>query len=148
MLRGLSKLALDNKGRIAIPARYREYLRDLCGGRIVITIDPDRCLLIYPLSEWLEVEKSLVTLPSNDQRSRMLKRTLIGHAEECELDGQGRILISVPLREWASLNKRVVLTGQGNKFELWDESCWDSQREGWVEVARQLGDGEGVEVAF
>ncbi len=148
MLRGLSKLALDNKGRIAIPARYREYLRDLCGGRIVITIDPDRCLLIYPLSEWLEVEKSLVALPSNDQRSRMLKRTLIGHAEECELDGQGRILISVPLREWASLNKRVVLTGQGNKFELWDESCWDSQREGWVEVARQLGDGEGVEVAF
>ncbi len=148
MLRGLSKLALDNKGRIAIPARYREYLRDLCGGRIVITIDPDRCLLIYPLSEWLEVEKSLVALPSNDHRSRMLKRTLIGHAEECELDGQGRILISVPLREWANLNKRVVLTGQGNKFELWDESCWDSQREGWVEVARQLGDGEGVEVAF
>jgi len=148
LLRGLSKLALDTKGRVAIPARYREYLRDLCGGRIVVTIDPDRCLLIYPLSEWLEVEKNLVALPSNDQRSRVLKRTLIGHAEECELDGQGRILLSAPLRDWAGLTKRVVLTGQGNKFELWDESCWDAQREAWVEVTRQFGDSDGVEVAF
>jgi MraZ protein len=148
LLRGLSKLALDSKGRVAIPARYREYLRDLCGGRIVVTIDPDRCLLIYPLSDWLEVEKSLVALPSTDQRSRVLKRALIGHAEECELDGQGRILLSAPLREWAGLDKRVVLTGQGNKFELWDESCWDSQREDWVEVARQFGETDGVEVVF
>ena len=129
MLRGLSALALDSKGRVAIPARYREQLREACGGRLVVTVDLDRCLLIYPQPEWLDVEQRLVNLSSTKREARQLKRLLVGYAEECDMDGQGRILVSQPLRAFAGLDKRLVLVGQGNKFELWDEDRWNALSE-------------------
>jgi MraZ protein len=137
VLRGLSAVSLDAKGRLSIPSRYRERLRDLCDGRLVLTIDRERCLLIYPLPEWQEVERRLVALSSTNKKARSLKRLLLGHAEECELDGQGRFLVPVPLREFAGLDKRVMLVGQGNKFELWDEQAWQALREDL------LGDWDG-----
>lgn len=135
MFRGINPLALDSKGRMSIPAKHRERLKESCDGQLVVTIDPidrDRCLLIYPLPTWEEVEQKLVQLSSTNKRARALKRLLLGHAEECEMDGSGRILLSPPLREFAQLDKRVVLVGQGNKFELWDEQNWYRLRDQWL----------------
>lgn len=135
MFRGVSTLNLDSKGRLGIPTKYREALLRSCGGQMVATVDRDHCLLLYPLPEWEEIERKLVKLPSFNPQARRLQRLLIGHATECELDGAGRILLSPPLREFAGLNKGVVLIGQGNKFELWDQAAWDARRAEWLATA-------------
>lgn len=132
LFRGVTQLSLDAKGRMAMPAKYRDRLLSQCGGQLVITVDRDHCLLLYPLPEWEEIERKLVKLPSLNPAARRLQRLLIGHATECELDGAGRILLPPPLREFAKLDKRLVLIGQGNKFELWDEDAWSAKREDWL----------------
>lgn len=132
MFRGVNHLTLDSKGRLAIPARYRETLARHCDGQMVLTVDRDHCLLLYPLPDWEEIERKLVRLPSFNKQARRLQRLLIGHATECELDGNGRILLPPPLREFAALNKGVVLIGQGNKFEIWDEAAWSARRSEWL----------------
>lgn len=132
MFRGVNTINLDAKGRMAMPARYRDRLMEICEGQLVITVDRDHCLLLYPLPEWEEIERKLVRLPSLNKQARRLQRLLIGHATECELDSHGRILLPPPLREFARLDKRLVLIGQGNKFEIWDETAWNAQREIWL----------------
>ena len=115
-----------------MPTRYRERLATHCEGQLVVTVDRDHCLLLYPLPEWEEIERKLVRLPSLNKQARRLQRLLIGHATEVELDGNGRILLPPPLREFAELEKRIVLIGQGNKFELWDEVQWNEKRDVWL----------------
>ena len=137
MFRGVNALALDSKGRMAIPTRYREQLTRLCSGQMVLTVDRDHCLLLYPQPEWEEIERKIMKLSSFNKQTRKLQRLLVGHATECELDGNGRILLAPPLREFAGLNKDVVLIGQGNKFEIWDEVAWNARRAEWLE-----GDGK------
>lgn len=122
---------------MSFPSRYREKLMELCDGQIVVTVDPDRCLLVYPMPEWEQIEQKLIRLPSLKPQTRRLQRLLMGHATEVQLDGAGRILLSTPLREFASLDKKVVLTGQGNKFELWDEATWSARCERWLEEAAE-----------
>ncbi|MEJ2106976.1 MAG: division/cell wall cluster transcriptional repressor MraZ [Acidiferrobacteraceae bacterium] len=134
MYRGVSTINLDSKGRMAIPTRYRDGLLRQCEGHMVVTVDRDTCLLLYPLPEWEEIERKLVRLPSFNKQARRLQRLLIGHATECELDGNGRILLPPPLREFAGLDKAVVLIGQGNKFEVWDEARWASRRDEWMQA--------------
>lgn len=100
---------------------------------MVTTIDSiERCLLLYPLAEWSEIERKLVRLPSLDPAAQRLKRLLLGHASDCELDAAGRVLLAPPLREYAKLSKHVVMIGQGNKFEVWDEAIWNERREQWL----------------
>jgi MraZ protein len=145
MFRGVNTLNLDNKGRLAIPARYREALQQSANGsgHLVTTVNPvehDHCLLLYPLPEWEEIERKLVKLPTLNATTRRLQRLLIGHATELELDGNGRILLPPPLREFASLDKAVVLIGQGNKFEIWDEARWNARRAEWLSAAGQPGE--------
>ncbi|MDH5407142.1 MAG: division/cell wall cluster transcriptional repressor MraZ [Gammaproteobacteria bacterium] len=132
MFRGVNTLNLDAKGRMAMPSRYRERLQENCNGQLVVTVDRDHCLLLYPLPEWEEIERKLVRLPSLNKQARRLQRLLIGHATEVELDGHGRILLPPPLREFAELEKRIVLIGQGNKFELWNEDRWSDRRNQWL----------------
>ena len=139
MFRGVSTLTLDSKGRLAIPTKYRERLVEHCDGQMVLTVDRDHCLLLYPLPEWEEIERKLVKLPSFNAQARRLQRLLIGHATEVDLDGSGRILLSPELREFAGLDKTVVLIGQGNKFELWDQASWTARRAEWLAA----DDGEG-----
>ncbi|MFC1589086.1 division/cell wall cluster transcriptional repressor MraZ [Pseudomonadota bacterium] len=127
--RGINNLALDTKGRMAMPSRYRERLLEACGGRLVVTVDPDSCLLVYPLPEWEIIESKLVQLPSFNRRAKSIQRLLIGHATECDMDGQGRILLPTLLREYASLSKKIVMIGQGKKFEIWDEEAWNESQE-------------------
>jgi len=135
LFRGVTQINLDAKGRIAFPSRYRERLTALCDGNLIVTVDRDHCLLIYPLPEWEDIEQKLVRLPSLNPTARRLQRLLIGHATECPLDGNGRILLPGPLRSFAGLDKRTVLIGQGNKFELWDEDIWTSRRDEWLAEA-------------
>lgn len=133
IFRGINNLALDAKGRMAMPARYRERLMETCGGRLVVTVDRDRCLLVYPLHEWEIIESQLVNLPSLNKQARLLQRLLIGHATEVELDSQGRILLPTMLRDYAALDKKIVLIGQGKKFEIWDEQEWNDKQDAWLQ---------------
>ena len=133
MFRGVNKINLDAKGRLAVPTRYREQLREGCDAELVITVDTDRCLLIYPVNEWHEIERKLMKLPSYNKAARRLQRLLVGHATEVDMDAQGRVLLPPPLRQFAALDKHAVLIGQGNKFELWDEQSWNQQRDSWLE---------------
>jgi MraZ protein len=131
--RGASNLSLDAKGRIVLPARYRERLLEICDSELIVTIDTEQpCLLIYPLPEWELIEEKIEALPSFNPATRRIQRLLIGHATEVEVDGNGRMLISNPLREYAQLGKKVVLIGQGKKFELWDEAIWSQRMETWL----------------
>lgn len=124
---------------MAFPSRYRDKLIQSSDGQIVVTVgvDRDQCLLIYPLPEWERIEQKLIRLPTLNPAARRLQRLLIGHATECQLDGNGRILLPPPLREVARLDKKTVLIGQGNKFELWDELTWDEKRDQWLAEAAQ-----------
>jgi len=133
LFRGVSTLALDEKGRFAIPKRYREILLECCAAQLVVTIDKDRCLLLYTLPEWQEIERKLNGLPSFNPVARSLQRLYIGHASEVEMDIQGRVLLPVELRQFSNLTKQMVLIGQGNKFELWDEDAWNRQRDAWLD---------------
>lgn len=136
MLRGVHSLALDAKGRIAVPSRYRASLEAAASNQLVITIDTEsKCLLIYPLPEWEVIQEKISALSSFNKAARRIQRLLIGYATDVEIDGAGRLLISGPLREYAELDKKVVLLGQGNKFELWSETLWEQARDEYIAAA-------------
>ena len=133
MFRGITGINIDVKGRLAIPTRHRDPLADDCEGRLVVTIDTEStCLLLYPVPEWEKIENKLQNLPSFNRAARRIQRLLIGHATEVELDPQGRILLPPLLRDYARLEKRVMLVGQGRRFEIWDEQAWQANREQWL----------------
>ena len=141
MFRGVNAIRIDVKGRLAIPARYRQVLRERCNGALVATIDTDEsCLLIYPLDEWELIERKIAALPSLHPITRRIQRLLIGHATDVELDGNGRILIPPLLRDYAGLEKHAILLGQGRKFELWDESCWNLRRDQYLKEVSEATD--------
>lgn len=132
MFRGVTNVTLDAKGRLAIPTRHRARLHEQGAGQLIVTVDSGHILLLYPLPEWIKVEQKLNSLPTTNPRARQLQRLLVGHATEVELDGAGRVLLPPALREFAALDKRVTLVGQGNKFELWDQARFDETREKWL----------------
>jgi MraZ protein len=132
MFRGASKITLDSKGRMAIPSRYRERLASRADGTLVATVDRDYCLLLYPLTDWEEIERKLIRLPALNKQARRLQRLMVGYATELEMDGHGRILLPRELRDFASLDKQVMFIGQGNKFELWDVDRWNTRRDEWL----------------
>ena len=145
MFRGISHISIDTKGRLAIPAKYRDAFEKTAAEQIVVTIDhTDRCLLIYPMDQWLIVEKMLSALPNTDRRVRTMQRMILGHAADVELDTQGRILLPAPLREYAGLNKQVVLVGQMNKFELWDAGTWERERDTWLAQAKDSDETNAI----
>lgn len=133
LFRGFNPINLDDKGRLAVPTRYRAELRECCEYQLVLTVSPDRCLFLYPLPEWEDIERKISQLSSLDKKAKRLQRLLVGHATECEMDSQGRVLIAEPLRQFAGLEKKVVLVGQGRKFEIWNEETWNHNRERWLE---------------
>lgn len=133
MFLGVSTLSLDAKGRLAIPVKYRKELGASDGSAVVVTINPyERCLWLYPKSEWEEVAEKVIRLPALKKQNKNLQRLFLGHAIERDLDGQGRILLSTSLREYADMDKQVALVGQGRKFEIWNEQQWFTNREEWL----------------
>lgn len=134
MFRGVNPINLDAKGRMAIPARYRDEIAGCCGGDMVATIDTEaRCLLLYPLPEWEQIQAKIEALPSFNPAARRIQRLLIGHATDLSMDSNGRLLLPTPLREYAGLDKQIVLLGQGRKFEIWSEALWLETREEYLQ---------------
>lgn len=130
MFRGVQHINMDAKGRMAMPTKHRDALMLTDNGQLVATIDINsRCLLIYPLSTWEEIEKKFLNIPALDKASRGVQRLMVGHATELEMDSNGRILLAPPLREYAGLDKKIALVGQNNKFEVWDEDQWFAETE-------------------
>lgn len=131
MFRGISKLTVDAKGRLAMPKHHRDRLESDGITRMIVTVDPAHCLLIYPMPDWLEIETQLMSAPNTNSRIRKLQRLLVGHATEVEFDVNGRILLPAALREYAGIKKKTVLIGQGKKCELWSEEAFEQAAEQW-----------------
>jgi MraZ protein len=140
VFRGVNTINLDSKGRLAIPTRYREQLVSSCEGQMVVTVDRDGCLLLYPLPEWEEIERKLMRLPTLNAQARRLQRLMVGHATDLDLDSHGRVLIPPKLREFAGLSRQATLIGQGSRFELWDEQHWNERRDGWLQAGEETGE--------
>jgi len=140
VFRGVNQVNMDGKGRLTVPTRYRDEILETCRGSMVVTIDTEeRCLLIYPQPSWEDIQRKVESLPSFNSAARRVQRLLIGHATDIPMDRNGRILITPPLREYAMLDKQIVLLGQGNKLELWDEATWTDRRDQWLEVQSEGG---------
>lgn len=134
MFRGVNQVNLDAKGRLAMPARYRDQISVRCAGHLVLTIDTEeRCLLLYPVDEWEIIQAKIDALSSFNPVTRRLQRLLVGHASDIEMDSNGRLLIPSLLRDYAGLDKKVILLGQGRKFELWDEDNWNATRDKYLQ---------------
>ena len=125
---------------MVMPTRYREQIAELAQGHLVVTVDRDQCLLIYPLPEWEQTERKLMSLPSLNPQARRLQRLMVGYATDLELDGHGRVLLPPELREFAKLDRQGMLIGQGNRFELWDAARWDERRDQWLVSEAAAGD--------
>jgi len=127
MFRGATSLNMDVKGRLAVPAKHRDALQAQCAGHLVLTVHPHRCLLMYPQPAWEPIQAKMMALSSFDKQSSALQRLLVGHAEDIEMDTAGRLLVSPVLRDFAGLEKQVMLVGQGSHFELWNMEAWRAQ---------------------
>lgn len=139
---------MDTKGRVTIPTRYRAELQDCCERQLVVTVAVDEkcvgekgCLWLYPLPEWERLEHTISKLPTLNKMAGKLRRFVIGNASECEMDKQGRLLLPEKLRSFAEMEKHIVLVGQLNKFEIWNELAWQAKEDEWLEG----GDSEGLE---
>lgn len=139
MLRGTTAINLDAKGRLTMPMCYRELVTVAGESKLVITIDIKRsCLMLYPLSQWKIIEEKLSQLSDFDPQEATIKRLLLGNANDCEMDKNGRILLPAPLRTHANLEKKLMLIGQVNKFELWSENDWQAQVQADLALARSI----------
>jgi MraZ protein len=128
MFRGVQHINLDAKGRMAVPSRQRELLSVMSEGHIVLTVDTQApCLALYALPEWERIEADVQALPALKPAIKRFQRLMLGYASDLQLDGSGRILIPPALRDYAKLEKRAVLVGQGNKLELWSEDLWQQE---------------------
>ncbi len=138
MLMGEYNHSLDAKGRIIIPAKLREQL----GDRFVICKGLDHCLFAFPNEEWAKFENKIQALPLTKSDARKFSRHFFAGASEAELDKQGRALLPQSLREYAGLDKDVVLCGVGGRVELWDKESWEaySQYDDVEELAENLAD--------
>ncbi len=117
---------VDSKGRIIIPAPFREIISSNYSSKLYITNAPfDRCLYIYPLEEWNRLQEQVRTKPRSDEAIRFFLRRVIASAVEIEMDKHGRVLIPAALREDANVNTNVVMAGQIERIEVWDRNEWD-----------------------
>jgi transcriptional regulator MraZ len=117
VFQGASALALDAKGRLAVPARHRDVLQALCEGQLTLTKHPEGCLMVFPRPAWETFRDKVAALPMS---ASGWKRIFLGNAMDVEIDGASRFLVSPELRAAAGLSKEVMLLGMGSHFELWD----------------------------
>ena len=140
MLLGEHHHSVDEKGRLAIPAKFRKILSP----GVVVTRGLDNCLFLYPLDEWGEVSERLAKLPLNQSRPRAFARLMLAGASHAEIDSQGRILIPDYLRSFAGIKAKAVILGLHNRAEIWDEEKWQRYRvdveKNSDEIAEQLGE--------
>ena len=131
MFRGNATVNLDEKNRFAVPARFRDRVLEVCGTKLVVTVAVnercvamDDCIWLYPLTAWEQLEAEVKSLPAFKKKAIRLRQVLIGSAFDCEMDSQGRILLPEKIRKMANLDRKLVLVGQLNRMELWNEEVW------------------------
>jgi MraZ protein len=120
MFLGRYEHTVDSKGRVSIPMKFREVLADRYEEKLIVTADFDQCLVAYPISEWQRLQEKAQNLPTMQKEVKDWLRFSYSYATECPLDRQGRVLLTMPLREYARLNKGIVMLGLSNKIEIWD----------------------------
>lgn len=123
MFAGSFEYRMDRQGRLAVPPPFRRKLAERPASTVIVT-PADDALSVYPLSEWRELEKHILSLPAFSKRARNLSRVFASRAHECEIDSQGRILVPQTLRAAAGLGRDVVVTGAMNRFEVWSAERW------------------------
>lgn len=126
MFAGSHQLSVDDKGRIAIPARFRVSLAEICDSQLVITRGPNPCLEIYPLPEFERIVRDIQQMEDR-QVAETLKQVFVGFAVETEIDKAGRVLLSPMLRRYVPLEDAAVLMGQDTRFDLWSQTQWDAR---------------------
>jgi MraZ protein len=140
MLLGEYKHSIDDKGRLAIPAKFRAKVER----GAIITRGLDKCLFVFTMSEWEKLAEKLVALPLAQANSRAFSRLMLSGAADVELDSQGRILIPEPLREYAGLSKNSVIAGVYNRMEIWNAETWNEYKKktesSSEEIAEKLGE--------
>ena len=135
MFMGEYNHTVDSKGRLIVPSKFREQL----GDEFVVTKGLDNCLFVYENSEWAKLEEKLRTLPLTNTAARKFSRFLLAGATTCEVDKQGRVLIPSVLREFAGLNKEVVLVGVLNRIEIWSRERWqENEYDDMDEIAEHM----------
>ena len=138
MFMGEYQHTIDSKGRMIVPAKFREGL----GEQFVLTRGLDQCLFGYPMSEWKLIEEKLKALPLTKKDARAFTRFFFSGATECELDKQGRITIASPLLNYAKLEKECVVIGVSNRIELWSKEIWEQyveeQEDSFAEIAENM----------
>ncbi len=130
MFRGQSIHNLDAKGRLRLPVRFRDALRDVFkdDSQVMITT-LDKCLIAYPMPIWKQIEEKVIELPTIDPKVREFMRYFISGAQACPFDKQGRVLIPQYMRQFAKLDKEVLLAGMLKSFEIWNKDRWDEEME-------------------
>lgn len=123
MFRGRYEHSIDAKGRTSIPSRFREVLATNYDERLIMT-NFDGCLWAYPAAEWSEIEKKVASFPQFKEEVKALQRVFISAATECPIDKQGRVVIPPTLREYAALDKDIVLVGMTKRIEIWSKERW------------------------
>jgi len=140
---------LDDKGRVSIPARFRDQLSEQHEMPLVLTQGFDQCLALYPMDTWKKIEEKLSTLNTLNADVRLFQRTILKASEECEFDKQGRIIISPVLRGVASLDKNVVIVGLLNRIEIWDKEKYFAYHgqgtQSFESLAQKLSDQNMIE---
>jgi len=140
MFMGEYQHSIDDKGRLTIPAKFRDAL----GPTFVITRGLDNCLFVYPQQEWAAMEQKLKALPLMKSDARAFTRFFLAGATECELDRQGRVNIPANLREHAGLDKDCVVIGVSSRVEIWSKENWESyskmSEQSFNEIAEKLVD--------
>ena len=143
MFMGEYRHTVDPKGRLIVPSKFRELL----GTEFVVTRGLDGCLFVYPMDSWTAYVDKLKKLPLTDKNARLFMRFLIAGANTCELDKQGRILLPATLREFAGLEKDVLLAGMLDHIEIWNEERWKENADfgDMDSIASQLNEVSGRE---
>lgn len=140
-LQGSYTHKLDSKGRMVLPARFREEL----GQSVVATVGIDRCITVYPQPQWEAFLGRLEAMSTGTSKSRDIRRIILALAHEIEIDGMGRILVPQQLRERTGIVQEVSVNGNGDKLEIWDKAAWESYRDSKWEDLRELAEGiEGI----
>lgn len=143
MFRGQYEHTMDAKGRVSLPARYREVLTEMDvegknAGRVILTRNFEKSLELYPLDKWLNFEEKVRSLPQFDPYVQRVLRVFIAGAVECTLDSHGRLLVPKSMREFATLEREVVWVGQLEKVQMWSKQSWDSAVDAALEDTDEL----------
>ena len=138
MFLGQHEHSLDKKGRIIMPAKFRDEL----GDNFVITFGLDKCLFVYPMDEWKSLAENLQKFPLGKKDARAFKRTLASRAIICHFDQQGRVTISKYLRDYAEINKNIMVIGVFNRIEIWNKEKWlgyaQETEESYEDIAERI----------